>query len=131
MSKNKARVFHFDLHGKREEKYEFLTSQSINSIQWAELEVKEPGFYFIEKNFSFEFSYQEFISISKLFTEYNSGVQTEFDALCINENRISLINIQHALHTDQPEAIIRKFGFPNANLQKIINAQIDIGKNSS
>jgi len=29
MNKNKARVFHFDLHGKREEKYDFLGNQDL------------------------------------------------------------------------------------------------------
>ena len=48
MNKNKpAQVFHFDLYGKREEKYDFLNQQSIESIQWTELDVKEPGFTFV------------------------------------------------------------------------------------
>ncbi len=35
MSKEKlARVFHFDLYGKREDKYDFLSNNSISTIAW-------------------------------------------------------------------------------------------------
>jgi hypothetical protein len=37
MNKKPAQVFHFDLYGKREDKYNFLTENSISSIDWTEL----------------------------------------------------------------------------------------------
>lgn len=50
MSKDKlAQVFHFDLQGKRKEKCDFLYDNSISSIQWIELEVKDPNFFCEER----------------------------------------------------------------------------------
>ena len=52
MKKEKqAPVFHFDLYGKRNEKYDFLEKNSIASVDWKELEVKEPDFFFVKKDF--------------------------------------------------------------------------------
>ncbi len=69
--KTKARVFHSDLHGRREEKYEFLNNQSIESIQWTELEVKEPGFFFVKKDFENMRKYFNGFAINDLFNIYN------------------------------------------------------------
>ena len=50
MKKNKAQVFHYDLYGKREEKYDFLHENSIHSIEWTQLDVQEPNFFFVYKD---------------------------------------------------------------------------------
>ena len=45
MSKNKlAEVFHFNLYGKRNDKYNFLEENSMGSIFWKELEVKKTNY---------------------------------------------------------------------------------------
>jgi predicted helicase len=82
--KNKARVFHFDLHGKREEKYDFLNNQSIESIQWTELEDKEPYFFFVPKDFESIEEYNLGFSINESFFNYNSGIQTKSDDISIH-----------------------------------------------
>ena len=87
MSKNKpAKVFHFDLYGRREDKYDFLSQQSIDSVQWTELEVNEPGFFFVPKNFNEEKSYRTGFSIEKLFIENTSGIKTHDDNNLVSLN---------------------------------------------
>jgi len=129
--KKLARVFHYDLYGKREEKYEVLKNGSINNVLWREIVLKDPHFYLFEKDFSNESSYTRFFSIPNLFIDYNSGVQTEFDALCVGEIKSQLINTLNSLIVDHPEDIIRKFNFPRENLNKIIKAQQDVKKSTT
>jgi predicted helicase len=84
MSKNKqAQVFHFDLYGKREEKYNFLHQQSIDKIQWRELEVKEAGYFFIQKDFEEIINYDAFFNIHELFIEKGSGIKFRKDNLLV------------------------------------------------
>ncbi len=90
-SKKQAQVFHFNLYGKREEKYEFLKQQSIDSIPWTELEVKEPNFFFVKKDFGNDLSYRTFFSLTALFNEHISGVETKRDKLFI-EDKSSLLS---------------------------------------
>lgn len=33
-----AKVYHYDLYGRREDKYEFLRTHSLSDVDWQELE---------------------------------------------------------------------------------------------
>jgi len=87
MNKNKlAQVFHFDLFGRREEKYDFLLQHSIDNIQWSELEVQEPNYFLIKKDFCSNESYKIGFSICDLFPVNNTGIETGRDDFFIDWN---------------------------------------------
>ncbi|MDR0524275.1 MAG: hypothetical protein LBG90_00200 [Spirochaetaceae bacterium] len=46
-----ADVFHFDLHGRRDEKYAFLKKNTLSSMQWNKLK-PEASFYFSSQKIS-------------------------------------------------------------------------------
>lgn len=101
MSKNKAQIFHFDLYGKREDKYEFLNENTLASVQWTELQPDEPNFFFVNKNFEGKGEYLEGFSTSELFKIGSSGIKTERDILTIQFTHNELINITDDLiHSD-------------------------------
>jgi very-short-patch-repair endonuclease len=85
MSESKlAQVFHFDLYGKREAKYEFLNNNSLDSIEWNELELKEPNFFLVKKDFGEQEIYEKGFSVSKLFNLFACGFVTARDRLTIH-----------------------------------------------
>jgi len=87
MSKNKhAQVFHFDLYGKREDKYDFLNQQSIDGIQWAELEVKEPGYFFVKKDFEGSREYEKGVIVDELFIVTGRGISFRKDNLLVKNH---------------------------------------------
>lgn len=88
--KNKAQVFHFDLYGKRDFKYDFLTQNSINTIDWTELNPQEPELFFVPKDFDTKSEYEQGFAVNELFTLNNVGIVTARDAILINENKIEL-----------------------------------------
>ena len=83
MSKNKsqklARVFHFDLYGKRKEKYDFLLENSLESVQWKELDFNDENYFFVPKDFSLKDEYEKGFKIDELFIINTSGVKTHND----------------------------------------------------
>ncbi len=79
-----AEVFHFDLQGKREEKYEFLNQNSIASIQWNKLEPNEPNFFLVEKNFDGIVAYEKGFKIDELFGLYKMGSATGKDEIFVD-----------------------------------------------
>jgi len=87
-----ATVFHYDLYGKRTEKYSFLLENNLQTVPWQEIEYKEPYFFFVPKNFSLWEEYEKGFKIDELFTIYNSGVKTDRDSLFIDDDRKSLEN---------------------------------------
>lgn len=93
MHKNKpAQVFHFDLYGRREEKYDFLLQHSINDIQWSELEVKEPNFFLVKKDFASIKDYNVGFDLYVLFPTSTSGIKTHRDDTLVSFTRFNSSN---------------------------------------
>ena len=66
-SKKLADVYHYDLFGKRDLKYNFLNDSKVNSIEWSKLNCKEPYYFFVPKNFEAEKEYTEGFQIENIF----------------------------------------------------------------
>lgn len=79
-------VYHYELFGTREEKYEFLSNHIINDTPWIELHPKEPYHFFVPKEFSAQDEYQTGFMISELMPVNNSGVQTDRDGLFYDDD---------------------------------------------
>ena len=88
-----AEVFHFDLQGKRDYKYESLNNNSLNNIGWHKLECKEPYYFFIPKDFNLELSYKSGFKIDELMLLNSNGVETKCDSIAIQFNKQALQNI--------------------------------------
>ncbi len=86
-----AKVFHSDLYGKRDYKYDFLSSNSIKSVDYKELENFSSNYFFVTKNFDEQINYEQGFSIYKLFSLNNVGIATAKDAILINYSKIDLI----------------------------------------
>lgn len=100
-----GQVFHFDLYGKREDKYQFLMNNSVSSIEYTELPNIEPNYFFVEKDFKAQKIYLKGFSISELFPINSVGIVTARDAFTIHENKTDLINtIDEFLNLDDEEA---------------------------
>ncbi len=74
-----ATVYHYDVYGKRDEKYDFLSNNSIDSIEWTELENKDPEYFFVPKDFAEAESYNLGFGIGVLFPVNNVGIATGKD----------------------------------------------------
>jgi predicted helicase len=81
-----GKVFHYDLQGKREFKYDFLNENSIKKITWNKLEYSEPNYFFVKKNFDDIKEYEKGFKIDELCKLNCSGVQTDRDPLFISFN---------------------------------------------
>ena len=80
---NLAQVFHFDLYGKREAKYDFLTQNSLESIEWNKLQPEAPNFFLVKKDFDQSGIYELGFKIDELFKINGAGVQTKRDSLFV------------------------------------------------
>jgi predicted helicase len=85
-SDNNTQVLHFDLYGRREDKYEFLKNNSISTINWNELNPEEPYYFFVPKNFDNANEYENGFKVDELFKMNGTGVQTDRDNLFIDDD---------------------------------------------
>jgi len=87
-----GKVFHYDLYGKREFKYDFLNENSLNTIQYKELPNVEPQYFFVPKDFKGKTEYENGFQLSNLFGLSTSGVKTHRDAFVIDYLKQDLVS---------------------------------------
>ena len=110
--KKLAQVFHFDLYGKREDKYNFLTENSLNSINWTELNPQAPEHFFVNKDFDAKSEYDKGFSITELFRLNNVGIVTARDGILVNENKESLLrSVSEFYSIKADEKLIQKISY--------------------
>jgi len=79
-----GKVFHFDLQGSREFKYDFLNDNSLKSIVWGNLKFDLSNYFFVKKDFKDQSEYKKGFSTNELFINGASGIKTERDSLVIH-----------------------------------------------
>src|SRR5690606_15646573 len=62
-----GKVFHYDLYGKRESKYKFLTESSLGTVPYEKIKVTEPHYFFVHKDWLSEEKYNKGFLLSNLF----------------------------------------------------------------
>ena len=85
-----AKVFHFELYGKREMKYDFLSESSLKLVKFQELKTEKPFLFFVPKENKGSKEYEGGIRVNLLFTLNATGVVTARDGLVIDFDKTTL-----------------------------------------
>ena len=88
-----SEVFHYDLFGKRDLKYDFLSNNSIKTIEYKKLPNVAPDYYFVNKNFEVKEEYDEGFSLVNLFPLNNVGIVTARDNFTIHSSKEEVENV--------------------------------------
>lgn len=100
-----GKVFHYDLFGKRNDKYNFLIQNSIKTVDYKELPNKAPMYFMVNKDFDAEVKYSEGFSIVELFPLNNVGIVTARDNFTIHSTKEEVQNtIEEFLSIDDESA---------------------------
>jgi predicted helicase len=103
--KNKlGEVFHCDLYGDRENKYEFLWRHNVQNIEFKKLELSAPQYFFVQKNFKIEKIYRKGFSVSNLFKINGVGMTTAHDNFVIDDSRSILLKRYSDFKNSHPDA---------------------------
>jgi predicted helicase len=78
-----GQVFHFDLYGKREYKYDFLLQNNLKSIPFNNIKLESPSYFFIPMKNDSKDEYLRGIKVEELFTLNTSGIVTAIDKLSL------------------------------------------------
>jgi predicted helicase len=85
-----GKIYHFDLFGKREQKYEFLINNSLNKINFNILPANKPNIFFKPINESNIKEYNNGFMVDKLIPNYITGIMTAADSFIIDNSKSNL-----------------------------------------
>jgi predicted helicase len=130
--KELGEVFHFDLQGKRQFKYDELNENSIKSILWRRIKYTEPNLFFVPKSFDEIKEYDLGFKVDSLFNIYGSGVKTERDAVTIQFNLTTIKSVVNDFKTLDEHSIRTRYDLgKDARDWGVIRAKDDVIKNSN
>ncbi len=96
-NKELGKVFHFDLYGKRETKYDFLSENSLQNIDFLELKPEKPYLFFVPKSTIGSTNYDKGFKVDEIFSNNNVGFVTAIDgfniSMSINESKSKINDI--------------------------------------
>ncbi|API87320.1 type ISP restriction/modification enzyme [Francisella uliginis] len=124
-----AEVYHYDLFGKRNYKYDFLNQNDLKNISWNKLEYSKPNYFFVKKDFGLIKQYERGFNVSSLFKVYSSGIETQQDKLAINMNKAELIKVCQDFKDLDQAAIKAKYEIVDKRDWTVLNAKEDIKAN--
>lgn len=100
-------VFHYDLRGKRQVKYNFLDGNALYDVNWNKLSPVEPYFFFVPKDFSTQKEYEKGFSVDKLFANNACGIVTSKDKVNICSSKEEAEQLKNDA-LELPEEIFRR-----------------------
>jgi len=115
----------------RHDKFDFLNNNLIDTIEWKKLDVKEPYYWFIEKDLSCE-EYESDISFWKMdeiFAHINSGIQTKRDDITISIKKSHISETVRDFQTLDAEDLKIKYNIKDSSGWNTVKAKEAITKN--
>lgn len=81
-----GKVFHYDLYGARQLKYDFLNENSLTTINFTELPNIAPNYFMVQKDFEAQADYDKGFFVNDLFPVNSVGIVTSRDGFVIDDN---------------------------------------------
>ena len=119
------KIYYQDVYGLRENKYDFLNNNNIKTIEWKELKLSEPYYFFVEKDFSLQAHYDKFFPVSEIFNKFSSGVKTHRDHFVVGFNEEEIKQRMRTFTSDLPDDLVKQA----LNLEDTNDWKINIARN--
>jgi predicted helicase len=91
-SKELGKVFQYDLYGKRNLKYSFLTENIITEIKWNNLKTLTPNYFFVKKDLKLFNKFNKGFNLRELFIKNSMGIATGKDAELVDFSKEKLLD---------------------------------------
>ena len=128
-NKHTCEIYHFDLYGTREEKYNYLQTHNLNDVEWQQLTPQAPSFFFVPKDFSLQEEYDKGFKIDELMKVNVSGIKTQRDDASIFLTSNEMSSMRNDFRNLSCEELKAKYGFKDVRDWQISAAKDDITKN--
>jgi predicted helicase len=122
-----CRLFHADLWGGREAKYQALSGTDASVTPWSELKPGAPHFYFVPRDFRRESEYQQGWSVRDAFIVSGNAIKTERDRVSIHFTKDGIRRAVEDFRQIDESALRQKFDLEQDSRDwKVASAKADV-----
>ncbi|MCK4667307.1 DNA methyltransferase, partial [Candidatus Dependentiae bacterium] len=114
-----GQIFHYDLYGKRNKKYNFLVENNTNTISYKQIPNNEPMYFMVQKDFALEEEYEKGFTFAEIFKVKNVGIVTSRDNFIIDKNEKILKQKIKDFFTLEKEILMNKYKIKENKTWKI------------
>jgi hypothetical protein len=104
-----AKVFHADLWGLRETKYERLWASDIASSQWTQLDPKSPFYMFVPQAAGLRAEYEGGWKITDAIPVNNTGMVSKRDSLAFQHDKDAVLEVVKDIYSLNTTEIVAKY----------------------
>jgi predicted helicase len=124
-----AKIYHSDLFGKREDKYNAIFQNCLDTIEWKQISTGFPYYFFIPKNYKIEEKYNLGFKLNELFLVSGSGIKTERDRITLHYSKAEIEQVVSDFANLNIEELVKKYNLPKDSRDwKVASAKNDILK---
>ena len=106
-----GKVYHKDLYGLRQRKYDFLDGATIENVEYEEMIPKEPMYFFVPKNFELQEEYDNGFKVDDLFQLSSVSVVTANDSVLVDINMKELFKKVEQAYGVADESFIKRYNY--------------------
>ncbi len=105
----KQKIHYYDVYGQRAEKYAFLAQNDLNSIEWLELNPREPFYLLLPLETRLLDEYEQGFSVQEMFQIGGTGICSKRDHVVFHKDKESLLKLLKDFSTLEPSELRRVY----------------------
>ncbi|GAA9200868.1 DNA methyltransferase [Helicobacter pylori] len=103
----KQKIHYYDVYGERAEKYAFLAQNDLNSIEWLELNPRNPFYLLLPLETRLLDEYEQGFSVQDMFQIGSTGICSQRDHVVFHKDKESLLELLKDFSTLEPSELRR------------------------
>ena len=106
-----GKVYHKDLYGLRQQKYDFLDGATLENVGYEEMKPMAPMYFFVPKNFDLQEEYDKGFKVDELFNVSSVSVVTAKDAILVDMNENNLFAKVKLEYGSADSSLIKRYNY--------------------
>lgn len=106
-----GKVYHKDLYGLRQQKYDFLDGATLKNVGYEEMKPMAPMYFFVPKNFDLQEEYDKGFKVDELFNVSSVSVVTAKDAILVDMNENNLFAKVKQEYGSADSSLIKRYNY--------------------
>ncbi|MCQ2505840.1 MAG: DNA methyltransferase [Lachnospiraceae bacterium] len=120
-------IYHADLYGVRESKYQSLNNLAINTLDWKEVSPAKEMFFFIEQDMSLSKKWDRYFKVEEAFPLNGVGICSKRDTIAFHDSKEELTEVLHDFESLTEEEIKLKYNVTSESRdQKVSYAKSNV-----